>query len=397
LRLVGRPERPSSSSFGKCVKGSSRIPLSKTSPTHSRNSFRTLGLLTLTAALSLSAESPSLLKPVESRDSKVVRRWSVTGGPRGVAVANGVIYLGLADRQSVLAIDSKTGRIINEAVLDHAEIAATKELVTMRTNAARNRLYIAHGSDESATILSLPDMGVIREITIEGESVRDVIPDPKGRFVYVLGRRLHVYGKDGNEELRTIDFNGPMAAAVTSNGASLAILGTHDFGNAKATVVALYDTTTFAETAREPLQTDKVIDAALFAAGDSALVALSRDYLYEKPVLSRTPRGMESSGGQMRMRIDFGDLVNSERICLPEESGPQIAVLGATPDQLLYAERRCSNSGAFAGSSRKISPASLYGVNAYALAYDAASNTLVATDKAGFLTIYKVPRAAIAK
>ena len=348
----------------------------------------------MTAALSLSAESPSLLKPADSRDSKVVRRWSVTGGPRGVALANGVIYLGLADRQSVLAIDSKTGRIINEVILDHAEIAATKELVAMRTNAARNRLYIANGSDESATILSLPDMAVIREITIEGESVRDVIPDPKGRFVYVLGRRLHVYGKDGNEQLRTIDFNQPMAVAVTSNGASLAILGTHDFGNAKATVVALYDTTTFIETARDPLQTDKTIDAALFAAGDSALVALSREYLYEKPVVSRAPRGLESSGGQMRMRIDFGDLVNSERICLPEGSGPQIAVLGATPDQLLYAERRCASSGAFAGSSRKISPASLYGVNAYALAYDGASNTLVATDKAGFLTIYKVPRAA---
>lgn len=350
----------------------------------------------MTAALTLSAESPPLIKSVESRDQKIVRRWSVGGGPRGVAVgANGLIYVGLADRQSVLAIDSKSGRIVSEVILDDPEIAATKELVTMRTNAARTRLYIANGSDESATILSLPDMAVIREITLEGESIRDVVPDPAGRFVLVLGRRLHVYGRDGGEQIRTIDFDQPMAVAVSSNGASLAILGTHDFGNTKATVVALYDTTSFNEIARDPLQTDKTVDAALFAAGDGALVALSREYLYEKPVVSRAPKGMESSsGGKMRMRIDFGDLVNSERICLPEGSGPQIAVLGATSDQLLYAERRCTSSVAFAGSRRKISPASLYGVNAYALAYDAASHTLVATDKAGFLTIYKVPRAA---
>ena len=32
-----------------------------------------------------------------------------------------------------------------------AEIASTKELVTMRTNRDRTRLYIANGTDESAT------------------------------------------------------------------------------------------------------------------------------------------------------------------------------------------------------------------------------------------------------
>ena len=36
--------------------------------------------------------------------------------------------------------------------------------------------------------------------------------------------------------------------------AMLAVVATEDFGNTKATSVALYDTTTFAELAREPLQ-----------------------------------------------------------------------------------------------------------------------------------------------
>ena len=44
-----------------------------------------------------------------------------------------------------------------------------------------------------------------------------------------------------------------------------------------------------------------------------------------------------------------------------------------------------------------MTPASLYGINAYAVAYDRLSNTLVATDRAGFLTIYNVPRPALAQ
>ena len=88
--------------------------------------------------------------------------------------------------------------------------------------------------------------------------------------------------------------------------------------------------------------------------------------------------------------------MNTDRICLPEAAGPQIATL-ASNDLLLFAERRCSSSGGFTGSSRKVTPASLYGVEAYALAYDASNNTLAVTDRAGYLTIYKVPRPAIAK
>lgn len=324
-----------------------------------------------------------------------MRRWTLTGDPRGIAIgADGTVYVGLADKQSVLAVNPKTGAVLREAVLDSAEIAATKELVTLRTDRQGKRLIIANGRDESAIILSLPDLAVVREITIEGETIRDALPDPKGRYLYLLGRRVHVFDADGHHELRTLQFENPMAIAVTSNGATLALLGTEDFGNAKATVAAMYDTTNFSEIARDPMQTDKTIESALFAAGDRALVALSRDYIFEKPLVSTktTIIATDPAKGQMRMRIDFGDLVNTERICLPEGSGPQIATLGATSDLLLFAERRCSSSGTFSGSSRRVAPASLYGVNAYAIAYDRDANTLAVTDRAGYLTIYKVPR-----
>ncbi|HEU4520938.1 MAG TPA: hypothetical protein VFT12_02980 [Thermoanaerobaculia bacterium] len=350
-------------------------------------------------ALSLPAAPPEL-KPVKTRDQKIVRRWGLEGSPRGVAIgANGVIYAGLADRQSVIAVNPSTGAVIKEAILDSAHIAATKELVSLRMNPARTRLYIANGSDESATILSLPNMAVVREITMEGEIIRDALPDPSGRLLFLLGRRVHVFDADGRSNLRTLPFEDPMAIAVTSSGSTLAVFGSEDFGNAKATVVVLYDTTTFSEIAREPLQTEQTIEAALFAASDRALVALGREHLFEKPVVSRknSVAQVEGTKAQLRMAINFGDLVNSERVCLPEDSGPQIATLGSTSDQVLFAERRCSSSGAFAGAERRITPASLYGVNAYAVAYDKERNVLVATDREGYLTIYKAPRPALAR
>jgi len=298
----------------------------------------------------------------------------------------------------VLAVDAKTGAIKKRVVLDSAEIASTKELVTLRISGDGSLLYIANGSDESASILALPDLSVVREITMEGEQIRDALPDPKGHFLFLLGRRVHVYDARGEKELKTIDFADPMAIAVTSNGATLAVLGPEDFGGTKATAVALYDTAKINEVARDPMQTDKIIESALFAANDRALIALSRDTLFEKPLVTKSAKQMSSNGdGRMRISIDFGDLVSSEHICLPDGSGPQIATL-ATPELLLYAERRCTASGGvFTASSRKVTPASLYGVSAYAVAYDRDANTLVVTDRAGYLTIYKVPRAATAK
>ncbi|MCU1350185.1 MAG: hypothetical protein JWO56_3215 [Acidobacteria bacterium] len=354
-------------------------------------------LLTLSAALPLLSQT---LAPAATRDSKIVRRWSLTGEPRGVAVGrDGTIYVGLAKPQAVAAIDPKTGTVTKQVVLDSAEIASTKELVTLRITPDGTRLVIANGSDESATILSLPDLGVLREITMEGEAIRDALPDPKGRYLYLLGRRVHVFDADGQTELHTLRIDDPMAIAASANGTTLAILGSETFGENKATVAALYDTTSFTELTRDPMQTDKPIEAALFADNDRVLMALGREWLYEKAIASHQPaRTMTSDGGAgpMRMRIDFGDLTSSERACLPEGSGPQIATL-ASPTLLLYAERRCSTSGVFTGSNRRVTPASLYGVTAYAIAYDSQTNTLVTTDKAGFLTIYKVPRAAVVR
>ena len=341
-----------------------------------------------------------MLKPAPTRDRKVVRRWALPGDPRGLAFgSDGTIYAGLAGPQAVIAVDQTTGAVKRRVVLDSAEIASTKELVTLRTNPQRNRLYIANGSDESATILSIPELAVLREITMEGETIRDVVPDPKGRYVFVLGRRVHVFDGEGDQKLRTLPIDEPMAIAISSSGAMLAVFATEDFGNAKATVAAVYDTSTFNEVARDPLQTEKTIEGALFADRDRSLIAFARDDLFEKPVVSRPARAMTRQGanGPMMVTINFGDLVNSNRVCLPEGSGPQIATTAASDTLLVYGERRCSASGAFSGSARAVTPASLYGVSAYALAYDPQNNVLAATDKAGFLTLYLVPRPALAR
>lgn len=341
-----------------------------------------------------------MLKPAPTRDRKIVRRWALPGDPRGIALgSDGTIYVGLAGPQAVIAVDQTTGAVKKRVVLDSAEIASTKELVTLRTNADKTRLFIANGTDESAVILSLPDLAVLREITMEGEIIHDVVPDPKGRYVYVMGRKVHVFDADGAKELRTLPIEDPMALAVSANGGMLAVFATEDFGNAKATVAAVYDTGTFAEVARDPLQTEKPVEGALFVDKDRSLIAFARDSLFEKPVISRPARAMTRQGttGPMMITINFGDLVNSNRICLPEGSGPQIVTTAASDTLLVYGERRCSASGTFSGSNRAVTPASLYGVSAYALAYDAQKNVLVGTDRAGFLTIYLVPRPAVAK
>lgn len=362
------------------------IPSLKNSPTHSRSRFAALVLLSFAAA---SAYATAVLSPVATRDRKVIRRWTLAGDPRGVAVgADGTVYVGLADEQAVVAIDPDTGAVRKRVVLDSPHIAATKELVTLRTNPARTRLYIANGSDESAMILSLPDLAVLREITMEGESVRDVVPDPRGRYVYVLGRRLHVYDKDGRTQLRTLNVEEPMAIAASAS--TLAVFAAENFGSVKATAVILFDPKTFSQIAREPLQTTSSIEGALFAAGDRSLVAFSRDLLFERAVVSRPRR-------EAGKTLDMGEPVNMNRVCLPEGSGPQVMSAASTDTLLVYAERRCSASGAFNASPRGITPASIYGIDAYAVAYDPRTTSMVVTDRAGFLTIYHVPRPAVAK
>jgi len=321
-------------------------------------------LLTLSAAISLHGQA--FLKPVATRDPKIVRRWALSGDPHGIALGpDGTVYVGLAQPQAVVAIDPTTGEIKQKVILDSAEIAATKELVTLRTNAERNRLYIANGSDESAMILDLPGLNVAREITIEGEAIRDALPDPKGRYLFVLGRRVHVYDANGRNELRALGVEDPTALAISSNGAKLAVFGTSG--------VSLYDTSTFEEIERNQFGGTKPIEAALFASSDRVLIALIRDSLVEMAAKR----------------------IIREPICLPEGSGPQIAAL-ASPVLLLFAEKRCPSGGTFGTTDRAVAPASLHGVDAYAVAFDRQNNFLYTTERSGYLTIYRVPRAAVA-
>lgn len=272
------------------MNGSLRIRSSKTSPTHSRSKLAILGLLTLSAALLLPAQAASVL-----------HRWPLPGDPHGVAIGgDGTIYVGLAQPQAVVAIDPKSGAVKQRVVLDSAEIASTKELVTLRLNREKTQLYIANGSDESASILALPDLHVVREITMEGEPIRDILPDPAGRYLYILGRKVHVYDARGETELRALNVDD-----VTAIAASNSVLAVASGGE-----VISFDAATFAEKERAPVTTSPV--GALRFASNGTLLAMT-------------------------------------------------------------------------------SEASQYGLSAYAVALDAKANTLAATDRAGFLIIYRLP------
>lgn len=321
-----------------------------------------------------------------------MKKWVLPGKPRGLAFHDGVAYVGLRDRQSVLAVDIATGRILGEAILDSADIAATKDFVTLRVSPDGKRLSVANGSDESATILSLPDLAIVREIGLEGETIRDALMDPSGRYLFLLGNRIHLFDAAGSKELRTFEVDDPMAMAINSTGSALAVAHSERFGNGTATVVSLFDLSTFKQGDQEPLQTERRIVSMMFAAGDRSLVVFARDWIGEKPLRARVEKRLFNEGDKMRMRIDFGDLTNSEAACLPEIVGPQIAVHGPNPSVILFAERRCSVSGSFTASQRNVSTASIYGVSAYAVAFDPGTDTLLTTDPSGFLTIYRAPK-----
>ncbi|HVT03094.1 MAG TPA: hypothetical protein VHL58_06910 [Thermoanaerobaculia bacterium] len=339
------------------------------------------------------AAAQGLLTPATNRDKRVIRKWQLPGDPRGVAVGpDGTIYVGLATRQSIVAIDPKAGAIRQEVVLDSVDIASTKELVTVRLDSSKKRLLIANGSDESATILGIPDLRILREITIEGEPIRDIIADPAGRYLYVLGRSVHVYDIDGERELKTIELDDPMAVTTNAAGSFLVIVASEQFESGKATIAAIFDPVSLKEIDRRPLQTDRRIDAATLGAGDRALVIAASDWLAETTVESRPARNVTRSKDGIRLTFDFGDLISSQQICLPEHHGPQ--TLLALPDSnlIVFPERRCSASETFTASARKTVPTSLYGINAYALAWDPLNKRIVATDRAGTLTLYKLPR-----
>ena len=337
LRIVGSHARKSSDRFSRCARSFSRTLSSKTSPTRSKSKF-----FALCALFVLSAGA-----------SPAIKRWSLAGDPRGIAIgADGTVYVGLAQSQAVVALDPTTGAIKRKIVLDSADIASTKELVSLRTDAAKKRLFIANGSDESVTILSLPDLAVIREITIEGEAIRDALPDPGGKFLYLLGRRVHVYDSSGKNELRVLPVDDP--SAIAANPSVIAIF--------HATGLTRYETAKFTDIGQQRL--DGPAEAAVFAG--ETLIAITRKHIYE---ISRS--------GIIR-----------DDICLPDRSGPQIAVL-ASPKLMLYAERACT-MGAFSTAPRQVTPASLYGVEAYALAVN--GGLVYATDRKGYVTVYRAPR-----
>lgn len=324
----------------------------------------------------------------------MLRQWKLAGSPHGLAVEDGTVYVGLADPQAVVAIDGHTGEVLRRVVLDSRDLASTKEMTTLRIDRPRHRLVIAQGRDESVTILALPDLGIVREITLEGEVIRDAIPDPDGRYLYVLGTKaVHVFDANGEREIRRIDDLEPTAIAASARGDLFAVVGLQDFGNATASVISLWSTADLRELAREPLQTEVRIETVLFGAHDRAIVFFAPGFVGEKPLDSRPPKQMHAStGGAMRMSFAFGDLVSSEMICLPDGAGPQIATPGPSSDIVFFAEKRCGVEGSFTASTRRVSTASVYGVHAYAIQYDASSKAIYATDPAGYLTVYKVPR-----
>jgi len=335
------------------------------------------------------------LSLIDRRDYRVHKRWQIGGEPHGIAVSSdGVVYVGLAATQSVAAIDPETGEVLLEAILDSPEIASTKELVTLRIDAAGEKLIVANGSDESVTILSLPDLAVLREITLEGDMILDAQPDPLGRYLFLLGSRaVHVFDHAGNREIRTISEVSPMAIAISSDGRLLAVAGSEDFPSGRATMVSLWDTESLREVAREPLQTDAEIVSLLFGAENRSLVYFAADQLGERPMDAKKPAAMVATeGGEMRMTFSFGDIVSSELICLPGSAGPQIAAMGPSDDIIFFAEKRCGVEGTFTASARRVTTASVYGVQAWALEYHVPTNRIYATDPAGYLTVYRVPK-----
>ena len=299
----------------------------------------------------------------------------------------------MATSQSVIVIDPSTDEIVREVVLDDPDIAATKELVTVRLDAKRNRLVIAQGSDESVTILTLPELAIEREITLEGELIRDAVPDPLGRYLFVLGRDVHVYDAGGDRIIRTIREVDPMAIAVSDDGAMLAVVGSEEFPAGKATVVSLWDLARVQEVSREPLQTDRVIRAITFGASSRALVAVADDWLGEKPIESnRASTSMEEDeAGNQRIQFTFGDLVSSETVCLSDAAGGQSLVTSSDGAVIVFPEKRCGSSGSFTGSKRMVAAASIYGVDLQALARDNGTGRVWGTDPKGTVTLYREP------
>lgn len=319
-----------------------------------------------------------------------MKAWSLSGEPRGVAVGrDGTVYAGLSGPQSVVAIDPEKGAVLSERVLDREEIASTKDFVSLRLDPKRARLVIAQGTDESVTIVGLPDLVVQREIGLEGETIRDAIPDPGGRYLFVLGREVHVYDAEGNRRIRGFADIEPTAIAASSDGSLLAIAGFEQFESGRAAVVSLVEIATLKEMRRDPLQTDRTVRSVLFAPGDRALLIFADDWMAEKPLAAPASHGMARGARGVEMKIGADSLLSSRTICLPAGIGPQVAA--AAGRTVVYAERRCSAGGSFEAAPRTVPTASLFGVDALAVAYDAKGGRMAVVERGGRLTLFAVP------
>src|SRR5688572_10302380 len=140
--MVTRP--PVSNSNNRSSRCARSCSPTRSSRTTRLRSIEFLAFLIFALCSLRSATAAEPLTPSSSRDRRIVKRWQLPGHPSGIAVAeDGTAYVGLAAKQSVVAIDPKAGTILNELILDSEEIAATKELVTLRINARGDRLIVA--------------------------------------------------------------------------------------------------------------------------------------------------------------------------------------------------------------------------------------------------------------
>jgi WD40 repeat protein len=323
----------------------------------------------------------------------VISRWTLSGEPRSLAFGpDGTLYAGLRKPQSVVAIDLARGAVLKEVVLDSEEIASTKDFATMRYDAKRKRLVIAQGSDESVSILAIPSLAVEREILLEGEMIRDAIPDPQGRYLYILGRSVHVRDADGNRQIRIFSQLEPTAIAVSSDGKWLAIVGTEKVDGTAATAVSLIDTERLEESRRELLQTDRRIESALFANRNQALIVFADDWLAEKRLAVSAGQAMKPRGEAMQVTMGRDDFLSTESICLPAERGPQVAIVSPQDNMVWFAERRCSSAGSVIAAPRTVATSSLYGAEVRALAWDPVNQKLAGTDGEETITLYHPPK-----
>jgi DNA-binding beta-propeller fold protein YncE len=340
-------------------------------------------------------DAATSIESVTTRGRGVVKKLTLDGEPRGLAVSrDGVVYVGMANAQSIIAIDASSNTILREVVLDDPDIAATKEIVSLRIDGSGERLIAAHGSDESVTILSLPELAVLREITLEGERVRDAVADSRGRYLIILGREVRIFDYEGSREIRTLRGLDPMAIAVSDDGGLLAVVGSDQFPSGRASIVSLWDLATLSEISRDPLQTDRRITAATFADRGRTLIVASADWLGEKRLFSRSQGAamQEDEEGRMRITFRFDDIVSSETICLADQSGPQALAVDRSGSIVYFPEKRCGSHGGLTGTRRRVQGAPLYAIDAYAIAVDPESGDLWATDRGGTVTLYRAPQ-----